>query len=89
MNQEKETATNKAALNDFALMLNAIERPPLAYNIYDKRVYRMAFHFLLSESISEPSHEDIANMLQKHSFESEWIPGLLQLFEEYKTNGDI
>ncbi|MGH1364055.1 MAG: hypothetical protein ACRBF0_10895 [Calditrichia bacterium] len=89
MNREKETAINKAALNDFALMLAVIDRPPLAYNIFDKRTYNSAFHFLLSESITEPSHEAIADMLRRHSFNEDWIPGLLQLFEEYKVGGNL
>lgn len=89
MKDERKEAINKAVLNDFALMLNVIERPPLAYNIFDKRVYRAAFSFLLSESINEPNHTSIANRLHRHNFNADWIPGLLQLFEEYKTNGDI
>jgi|GEM_PF-4400572 len=89
MNKEKKEAINKAVLNDFALMLSVIERPPLAFNIFDKRVYRSAFSFLLSESITEPDHKSITDILRKHGFNDNWIPGLLQLFEEYRANGDI
>ena len=89
MNEEKKEAINRAALNDFALVLSRIERPPLAYNIFDKLIYRSAFSFLLSESITEPDHKSIADILRRHGFNDDWIPGLLQLFEEYKANGDI